>query len=245
MGERMQVIICDDEKSTCTELEQLLLNYASERGVKLQSDVFYSGDSLTKYLSQGNTLDILFLDIQLPGINGITVGDYIRTTLENEQIFIIYISSNQQYAMELFQNRPFDFLIKPLNRERIFCILDKIFRITGKNNCIFQYQSNGIIYRIHYREILYFQSIGRKIYIITTKERKSFYGKLKDIENKLPEHLFLNIHKSYIINFNYVKEYTYERITMINGDILNISKSNRTLVRGKVLEREIDEFRNY
>lgn len=241
----MQAIICDDEKSTCTELEQILLNYASERSVKLQIDVFYSGDSMAKYLYQENLLDILFLDIELPGINGIEIGDYIRRILENEQIFIIYISSKRQYAMELFQNRPFDFLIKPLDDDKIYHILDKIFRIVGKSNCIFQYQINGVIYRIQYRDIIYFQSIGRKINIIMRGETKSFYGKLKDIEGRLPAYLFLNIHKSYVINFNYVKEYMYEKITMVNGDILNISKTNRAMVRRKILERETDEFRNY
>lgn len=54
----------------------------------------------------------------------------------------------------------------------------------------------------------------------------------------------MGIHKSYLINYNYVKEYTYEWVKMINGDILNISKVNRAAVRRKILERETDEFRN-
>lgn len=75
-------------------------------------------------------------------------------------------------------------------------------------------------------------------------KRKDFYGRLTEIEKKVPDFLFLNIHKSYLVNFNYVKEYTYEWVRMINDDILSISKMNRAIVRRKIMEREVDEFRN-
>ena len=83
------------------------------------------------------------------------------------------------------------------------------------------------------------------IHIVMCHEIKNFYGKLTEIEKKLPAYLFLNIHKSYLINFNYVSEYTYEWVKMVNGDILNISKANRTAVRKKILERECNELGNH
>lgn len=241
----MHAVICDDEKSTCAELEQMLMNYAAERVMKLKVDVFFSGDVLTSYLYQEESPDILFLDIEIPGSNGVIVGDYIRRVLENDQIYIIYISSKETYAPQLFKNRPFDFLVKPLEEKKIYYVLDNICRIIEKNNCAFEYQNNGILYRIQHRDILYFQSVGRKINIIMRKEIKSFYGKLADVEKKIPVHLFLNIHKSYLVNFNYVKEYTYEWVKMVNGDILNISRTNRASVRRKILEREANEVRNH
>lgn len=239
----MRVIICDDEKSICTELEQILMTYASDRGVKLEVDFFLSGDILADHLYKEKIPDIIFLDIEIPGIDGVMIGDYIRRVLENDQVFIIYISSKAHYALQLFKNRPFDFLVKPLDKEKIFHVLDSIYRIVGKSNSCFEYQYKGIAYRIQYKDILYFQSDGRKINIVMRQEIKNFYGKLIDVGKKTPEYLFLYIHKSYLINFNYVKEYTYEWVKMVNGDILNISKANRAVVRRKILEREADEFR--
>lgn len=67
---------------------------------------------------------------------------------------------------------------------------------------------------------------------------------MNEIEEKIPENLFLRIHKSYLVNKNYVKEFTYEWVKMINGDILNISKTNRPDVRRKILESAADEFKN-
>lgn len=239
----MKAIICDDEKSTCSDLEDLILKYAKENNVSLVTEIFYSGDSLMNYLKR-EKIDILFLDIELPGNNGVMIGKYIREVLEDENIFLVYISSKENYALQLFQNRPFDFLVKPLEQVKIYHVLDNIYRISGKNSMGFEFQIQNSRYRISYRDILYFQSVGRKINIVMKKEVKTFYGKLNEIENKIPEKIFLRIHKSYLVNINYVKEFTYEWVKMINGDILNISKINRTDVRRKILENAADEFRN-
>lgn len=108
----MKTVICDDEKSTCSELEEIILKYAKEKSVSLVTEVFYSGDTLLDYLKR-EKINILFLDIELPGKDGVMVGKYIREVLEEENIFLIYISSKENYALQLFQNRPFDFLVKP------------------------------------------------------------------------------------------------------------------------------------
>lgn len=76
------------------------------------------------------------------------------------------------------------------------------------------------------------------------KEIRTFYGKLNEIEERLPENVFLRIHKSYLVNKSYVKEFTYEWIKMLNGDVLSISKINRADVRRKILESAADEFKN-
>lgn len=77
-------------------------------------------------------INILFLDIELPGKDGVMVGKYIREVLEDENIFLVYISSKENYALQLFQNRPFDFLVKPIEQAKIYHVLDNICRISGK-----------------------------------------------------------------------------------------------------------------
>lgn len=239
----MKAIICDDEKSTCSELEEIILKYAKERRVPLVTEVFYSGDILLDYLKR-EKINILFLDIELPGKDGVMVGKYIREVLEEENIFLVYISSKENYALQLFQNRPFDFLVKPIEQMKIYHVLDNIYRISGKNSAGFKFQVQNSTYRILYKDILYFQSAGRKINIVMKKEVRTFYGKLNEIEEKLPENLFLRIHKSYLVNKSYVKGFTYEWVKMLNGDVLNISKINRADVRRKILESAADEFEN-
>ena len=205
---------------------------------------FTTGGVLSEYLKNEKAPDILFLDIELPGLNGVEIGKYIRDILKNSGMFLVYISSRKEYAMELFQNQPFDFLVKPISKEKLYQVMEKILNIVGRTEGSFQYKNQGNTYRMMYKDILYFQSEGRKINIVMKNESKIFYGRLNEIEEKIPEKLFLRIHKSYLVNRMYVKEFTYEWVKMINGDVLNISKVNRADVRRKILESEADEFRN-
>lgn len=87
----MRTIICDDEKNTCAEIEQMLRHFAFEKCVKLEVDVFFDGNALTRYLKQEKAPDILFLDIELPGVNGVEIGKYIRDILRNSEMFLVYI----------------------------------------------------------------------------------------------------------------------------------------------------------
>lgn len=233
----MKIVICDDDKTTCALLEDQLKAFFTGINVKIELDVFFNGASLMEYLKREKSPDILFLDIELPGLNGIEVGKYIRNTLNNSDLFLVYISYKTEYALELFQNQPFDFLIKPMKKQQIYSVIEKILNIIGKNECIFEYKNQGLSHRIHYKDILYFQSNGRKINIITTKNKTEiFYGRLSEIEKTCPTDLFLRIHKSYLVNMRYTKNITYNWMQMNNGDILNISKSKRVEIRKKVMQ---------
>lgn len=232
----MKIVICDDEMTTCTVLEEQLRTFFSGINVKIDVEIFFNGDSLVKYLEREHTPDILFLDIELPGMNGIEVGKYIRTILNDSNLFLIYISWKTEYALELFQNQPFDFLIKPIEKEQLYHVMEKILCIIEKNECDFVYKNQGYTYRIMYKDILYFQSDGRKVNIIMKEKTESFYGKLSEVEQICPEEMFLRIHKSYLVNIHHAKEITYKWIKMINGDVLDISKTKRVDIRRKLME---------
>ena len=165
------IVICDDEKGTCEELKDTLLKYASVNKIFYHIEIFYTGTNLSDYLIEGNQVDILFLDIALPGTDGIHVGKIVRDTIGDEQTVIVYISSNKSYALELFQNRPFDFLIKPIKEETIVALMDKILRIQGENTACLEFQNKGKIYKIPYGNILYLQSERRKINVHTAAPR--------------------------------------------------------------------------
>ena len=116
----IHILICDDEDITCSHIEKVLVDYAEKEDVKVSVDVCYTGEGVLNYMKQGDIVDLLFLDIELPGMNGAKVGNMLRVELGNETVQIVYISSQDKYAMQLFQIRTFDFLIKPLNADMGF-----------------------------------------------------------------------------------------------------------------------------
>lgn len=227
--------ICDDGKNICSSLEEMILGYTKEKGVSAEVKVWYSGESLCDYLKQGGHVDILFLDIELVSLSGIEAGDFIRNRLEERSMQIIYISGRPSYAQELFRTQPMDFLIKPIDRERMEETLSLAIKILGKGADKFEFQCGRDYYYLPYSEIMYFVSDGRKIRVVTSGGEKEFYGKLKDVVKKLPGE-FVVIHKSYAVNREYILRYTYESIELMDGTELAISKANRKQVREKILE---------
>ena len=139
----MRVIICDDEISTCAEMEKILREFAFEKCINLEIDIFYDGNALMKYLKRETVPAILFLDIELPGANGVEIGKYIREELRNSEMFLVYISSKKEYALELFQNQPFDFLVKPIKKEKLWHVMEKMFHIIGKHEYNFTYKKEN------------------------------------------------------------------------------------------------------
>lgn len=238
----LRIAICDDEKSICNQLEEILERLGREFLENIQIDIFYSGEELCQYLAANNYFDIIFLDIELKIMNGVEVGQTIRDRMLNETTQIIYISGKETYAMELFKIRPLDFIIKPFNYEKIKEIFKIALRIIQKNGNIFQYKIGHTTYNVLIKNILYFESRNREIIIHETNATEVFYGKLKDVHENLRRFKFIQIHKSYLVNYNHVIKLEYHQVTMSSKVLLPISQANRKRIRELQLELERDRI---
>lgn len=229
--------ICDDGKNVCSQIEKMLNHYAKESNVKIEVSVWYTGESLKDYLSQGNHLDILFLDIELFKLTGIEVGDYIRNCLDNMGMQIIYISGKASYAQQLFRTQPLDFLVKPILQEQVDDVMGRALGSIKKRKERFEFRIGKDYYYVPMGEIIYFGSEGRKIKVVTAKKRFEFYGKLKDVNSNLNED-FIMIHQSSIVNRNFIFRYAYETVELLDGTILTISIPYRKRIREILLKDE-------
>lgn len=239
---KVKIAICDDEQHICSQLEELLIETLKEKSVDYEIDVFYSGTVFCKQL-KNKEYDLIFLDIELPQNSGIDVGKYIRETLGNEEVQIAYISAKERYAMKLFDFRPINFLVKPLDRAKVDKVLKKYFTITKQNDIMFEYKKRAEYYRIPMSEIMYLESKGRKVRIHSKKGEDEFYGSLEKIySNKLKNHKFLFIHKSIIVNYHYIKRISYEEVTMLNDVVLPISQSHRKAIKTIYLQMRKGEM---
>ena len=223
--------ICDDDKELCAGLEEQIYEIAKELSVKAEVEVWYSGEGILHDLGNGTQMDLIFLDIELVQKNGISVGKFIRNEMEDIQTHIVYISSKQNYAMQLFKIQPLDFLVKPVSNGQIKEVLVRSIKQKQSLGSCFEFQKGGVEFRIPTRNIIYFTSMDKKIRIVTKDGEEEFYGKLKSILEALPAD-FMMIHQSYIINRLYVSEYSYDSEKMSEGTILSISKPYRKDIRG-------------
>lgn len=226
----VRIAVCDDEAEICASLETVLMDILGDKGLHCEIESFYTGGSLCQEFGRQG-YDLVFLDIEMDGQSGIEVGRFLRDTLKNETVQIVYISAKTEYAMELFEFRPMNFLVKPFNRSQLEKLIEKYLFITGQNEQFFEYKKRTDFFRVPLAEILYFESRSRKVYIQMTDREDVFYGSMEDIYKMVKGHCFLFIHKSIIVNYRQIKRISYEQVVMADNAVLPISQSRRSVIK--------------
>ena len=235
----IKIAICDDEMEFCSELEKNIIKVFDERCMEYDIDVFNSGEELCGKIETGDlsyTYDLLFIDIELPEMNGVDIGRYIRKHLKNQIVQIVYVSSKQEYAMELFDFRPLNFLIKPIEENDILTVIEQFQEINEKDSYLFRFKKGREFYKIPINKILYFERKGRKIYVHLYEEEYDYYDSLELIYENLKQYNFLFIHKSYLVNYRFIKIMAYKYVILFDGTKIPISQAKREQIRKEFMK---------
>lgn len=220
----LKIAICDDHPTTCTELENILLEFQEQTFQAFTIEVFYSGEELIEYIKKEHKFDLIFLDIELGEINGVEVGHIIRNEMEDYSTKIVYISSKDHYDRQLFEVQPLHFLPKPLDKGKIFKDIGLAIKMIQKEKNLFSFKINQAIHKIPIKDILYFESFDKKIKLVGTKATKDFYDKMEHIIEQVSRYRFMHPHRSYLINYDHVLRFKKDKIFMSNGDCIPISR---------------------
>lgn len=222
------IAICDDSRRQCWELGVMLRIYSEERNLAVETETFHDGGALFESMKTGKHYDMIFLDVFMNGMNGVELGSEIRRKLDNEDVHLVYVSVVTNHLELLFQNRPLGFIKKPVPKEEVYRLADYARKLEIRFQKCFVYRKEKTVYQVAYEEICYFQSVGRKIEIHTTSGVYEFYGKLSSILKEGLPWQFIQIHKSYIVNREYVVRQSPKRVYMKNEeDYLSISRPYR------------------
>lgn len=144
--------------------------------------------------------------------------------------------------MDLFQVRPLNFLIKPIEENKVIKMLDKAMELLNKLNYFFNYKKGHNYCKKEIKDIIYFESNNRQVKMVATTDEIIFYDTLSEIHSQLESHKFFFIHKSYLVNYYHVSEFNYDKLIMSNSHVLSISQSRKADVRKLQLKYERDEI---
>lgn len=226
----LKFAICDDIDSVCKYIEEFLVRICKEKNLPMEYDTFYSGDEFISALNK-NVYDCIFLDIEIGSTNGIEVSKYLREEQHNETTEIIYISQHSQYAVDLFDYDPIAFLLKPFDDLLMMKAFNKFLKRMNIGEEVYVIKTGCDIERIPIKDILYFESSDHRIILHTSTEIESFYDKIDNIITKVDKKVFIQIHKSIIVNSRHIKRFGYDSVVLDNEEILPISQSRRKAVR--------------
>lgn len=232
---QIKIAVCDDDIRIQFLVEGFLKHILEGRGTESEIQCFDLGDELCDTYEKGK-FNLIFLDIEFEGKNGVEVGRYIRETVGDESVQIAYISGNTGYAMELFEYRPINFLVKPMKEGDIKRVIDKFLILRGQWEENFQYKIGSHIFQMALSEIIYFSSRGRKVTVHGRERESEFYGSLESVCNQIRGNQFLYVHKSFLVNYHCIVKMEYEQVTLCDGTIIPISQSRRPGIRKQFMD---------
>lgn len=221
----IKIGICDDDKNFRTLLLEAIRKEDGESFIYEYS----TGEELVQ--DEENNLDLLLLDIQLPGISGNKASEIIKN--KNQNIVLVFVSGIYLPTPESFYVQPYRYLLKQSNPSEIQRELRAILEYTkehkGKRYFIAEY--DGMYQKIDIDEILYISIIRRgcEIHILQNDSEKILRTRkrIEEIEAELRKEYFCRIHKSFLVNPRYISEVKKSEIKMENNEILSVSKARR------------------
>jgi DNA-binding LytR/AlgR family response regulator len=219
----MHIAICDDEKIIQDSISQKIIRHYPHAMLCTYS----SGEELTLSDSQ---IDILFLDIEMPGIGGMETARKLRK--QNKKFILIFVTALPEYVFQAFDVGAFHYLVKPFSDEKFALVLDKAVKQFKENSSINSkresesiiVKNKGIGSKIRLDDIIYAEVFNRKVVIHKSDSEVEYYGKISDLE-KIAGDDFFRPHRSYLINFQYVEKYDATTIHL-GKEKVSMSKQN-------------------
>lgn len=227
----IRIGVCDDVPCYVETLAAYVTDWAEVRKINVKLEKFRSGEEVLLNLETKGDFAAVFMDIELDGINGMDTALKLRRV--DRFVSIIFVSWHEQYFKKLFQVYPFQFVEKPIVKQKIYEVLDRAAREQAFYNESFYFQYKWVTFHINLKQVLYFTSEKRTVKILMENGKEHiFYEKLDELEEKLTgyNHQFIRIHKSYLVNERQIEEYHYKKIVMRNGDVLTVSREKRNLI---------------
>ena len=228
----IRIAICDDEKHMSDHIRAMASDFFRKKNREIQLRTFLSGEELLNYDGQ---IDILFLDIQMNGVDGLETARKLRAG--KFRGFLIFITVLKEMVFQSFEVQAYDYLVKPVDEKQFEKTMERLFasmQNVGEDSLLVQ---QGYERRIVPKdEIVFCEVIDRKIYLnLASGEIIDYYERIENLETKLDGHFF-RCHRSYLINLKHLKGYKNGTAYMDNGKEVPVSRLRSREFSGVVLQ---------
>ena len=216
----LMIAVCDDEIRECLHLSKQIRIILEELNVPYTIKQYNNGQQL---LQDADEFDIIFLDIIMCGMDGMKTAELLRHNFSDK--ILIFISSSRQYVFDAFAVEAFEYLVKPLDEQKLRrTLLRCISKITRHAEDFIIISKGRQTRKLFLDEIRYFEMRGRLIEAHGMHPTFSWYEQIGTLETALSDKDFVRCHKSYLINLKYVEVYNRQEATLDNGEKILIAE---------------------
>lgn len=226
----LNIAICDDEISEIKKIEDYLVTFSVQSGVEFNIDKYSDGNKLlSSYNDNLSKYDAVFLDVEMPKISGMKLAEKIRQ-IPDRNVLIIFITSYPEYMQDSFDVQAYQYLTKPLEytlfedkMKRLIIYLSEL----QTNITVVSLKREEIV--LHLDDIICFETVKSfttksNLLVTTINEELAIKGKIAEMELKLKEQYFINVHRSVLVNMKYIKRFNSNMVELTNGKIVEASR---------------------
>ena len=214
----MRILICDDEEAYLNTLRVHVEEYMKNHHIPYTMTAITDP---TLAVKEDEIFDLAFLDIQMAGMDGITLAKQLRK--QNPKLALFFVTNFDKYQDDAMDLQAFRFFEKPFSAHRLYAGLDKAMEYIDGAYVDIYLSENGVQDRVIADDILYLTREGRRTAIVTTFKVYYIAEKFDDLCAKLPQLFFYPVHKSFFVNLHYVKRYTYTEVLLTNNTRIPIA----------------------
>lgn len=230
----INIAIIDDEKVQVELLQKYVESWAQEKKLRVTIEVFYSAEAFEFSWSMDKKYNIILLDVQMEGKNGIELAKKIRQ--KDELLNIIFITAITDYIAEGYDVSALNYLIKPVKEGKLYECLDKAVLKFVKEDKTILIEVDGGTEKIALKNIFYVEAFAHFIEINTENHKYTTKKSISKIEKELEENSFIRCHRSYIVGLRHIKRIGINELELDNGKIIPISrrqysKTNMAFIR--------------
>lgn len=233
----IKIAFCDDDMEVLHQMNELLDRYRVERNEDITYAAFQSPFELLTEIEKGIRPDILFLDVVMPGQNGMDVAKEIRQYDTNMKI--IFLTSSPEFAVESYSVGAYFYQLKPIWEESFFRLMDAVLAECEKKkkNSLIMRSKDGIT-RIDLQQLEYCEVLGRKLlFHLQNGAVMESAGSLDDLAGQLMQYSnFFRPHRSFLVNMEYIQNISSRSIKMVNDAEIPIPHGKCSEIKNTYME---------
>lgn len=227
-----KIAIVEDNRAATEKLQGYLERYAQENGEMF--DIMTFEDALSFLDSYRRIYDMVFMDIELPFINGMEAAKRLREI--DQQVILIFVTNMAQFAVKGYEVDALDYLVKPIHYGDFEMKLRRaVFRLKDAQEAILVQRQSGMV-RLRVQEISYIEVRGHTLIFHTDTGEISGSGTLHELEAKLKDKGFLRCNKCYLVNQRHIAAVQGYTLVMAQGEELQISRPRKKTFMSELAE---------
>ena len=218
----IRIAVCDDQTEIVEQIKTILIKYSKVKNYNFEILTYTSGEKLA---SQDTPFDLIFLDVEMPDFDGIQTAQLIRRG--EKKVKIVYVTNHSRYSLNVFAVHPFDYILKPVTKDRIFNVMDEFFlyREHRSKKCVITFNGvNGQVF-LDTEDIYYFEYVENRRIVVSTKTGSTeIRGGIAEIYKTVKPFNFITPHKSFVVNAAHIKNIRRYDVVMANGVLVPVAQ---------------------